>query len=180
MDFGAYVIFTKTPLDRKQMIDNLIHCIGTEVETPADEIVLLNKCNNVNMWHLCIRKSLIATMRERAEEVGLRFSVYRVGNQQVPSGYTYAFYVPRGEETFANLTQLLESLDGKFIRPESYQIHQLEKSLIVAFSKNNDVYPKRFIKTLKAILNGHMCGNGEKLSVRWCRHGALQNINIIK
>lgn len=186
-EYGVYVIFSEKPMLNKMMQDYIVKCANTE--TPETDILMLRKCldkevEDTKRWHICMRKELLEVVRENGKEHGLTIYVYRASQKPIGKNKTYAFYIPYdSEEKKNNIKQLFTSLEGKFIRPGSYNFHDpLPRAngedrgyFLVSFKKNGDYFPRPYIRTLRALINDSpICG--DRLDVKWCSHRVLVDV----
>ncbi len=188
-DYGAYVVSSEISMNLDEMKARLQLCLELTPETFQEKVLHLRKCkhreiDDTKRWHLCMTKELIAKARENAESYKMSFYVYRPSKKPLGKGKTYAYYIPcRGPEMKEQVKHLFDHLDGKFIRSGSYQLHNpnprtdgsQRQYLIVSFRKNNDVYPKTFIRTLRALLDDTVLGE-TSLEVKWCSHSVLRDV----
>lgn len=189
-EYGVYVIFSEHVYDWDTMHEAIVECINTE--TPETDILMLRKCldnskdvEDTMRWHLCMRKELLQNLRENGKQRGLSVYIYRANQKQIGLGKTYAFYIPceTGEKKEL-VKQVFSRLEGKFVRPGSYQIHEpkphqngeVRKYLLVSFEKKGEYFPRPFIRTLRALLNDMYIAPGVKLDVKWCSHRVLSDV----
>ena len=186
-EYGVYVIFSEQSMDYDAMSTLMEDCSNTE--TPETDILMLRKCldkdvEDTKRWHICMKKELLETVRQNCSEHGLTVYVYRASQKPIGKNKTYAFYIPyNNEERKNSIKQLFASLEGKFIRPGSYNFHEpLPREggedrgyFLVSFEKSGEYFPRPFIRTLRALLNdSEVCG--ERLDVKWCSHRVLVDV----
>lgn len=188
-EYGAYVISSKTQMTFDEMTTCLHQCLALSPEQYNDRVLHLRKCNHRDVedtkrWHLCMAKALIATARENAEAHGLTFYIYRPNKKPLGRGKTYAYYIPYQSVLMKEqIVALFARLDGRFIRTGSYNLHHPSprsdgserKYIIVSFQKTNDVYPRSFIRVLRALLDDSQIGQGS-VEVKWCSHSVLKDV----
>jgi len=186
-EYGVYVIFSENPMEQEEMYKLIWGCMNTE--NPETDILMLRKCldkdvEDTKRWHICMRKELLEVVREQGKQYGLTLYVYRASQKPIGRNKTYAFYIPYdSEEKKSSIRQLFASLEGKFIRPGSYNFHDpLPRAngedrgyFLVSFEKNGDYFPRPFIRTLRALINdSQICG--DRLDVKWCSHRVLTDV----
>ena len=186
-EYGVYVIFSERPMLNHMMQDYIVQCTNTE--NPETDILMLRKClekdvDDTKRWHVCMRKDLLQKLRENGEEHGLKVYVYKPNQKPIGRNKTYAYYIPYDtEEKKESVKQLFKSLEGKYIRPDSYSFHEpLPREngeergyILVSFKKNGDYFPRPFIRTLRALINdSSVCG--DRLDVKWCSHRVLTDV----
>ena len=188
-DYGAYVISSEVSMTLEEMRERLQKCLDLSLDKFNEQILHLRKCKHreiedTKRWHVCMAKSLIAQARQNGENHDLVFYTYRPNKKPLGRGKTYAYYIPyQSDEIRDQILALFDHLDGKFIRTGSYQVHSPaphldgteRKYLIVSFQKTNDIYPKSFIRTLRAILDDSVL-DSSNLEVKWCSHSVLKDV----
>ena len=188
-DYGAYVISSEIAMNLDEMRGRLQACLGLTPEEYDKKVLHLRKCKHRDIedtkrWHVCMAKTLIVPARENAEVHELVFYIYRPSKKPLGKGKTYGYYIPyQSTEVRDQIVALFTRMDGKFIRAGSYQVHfpsprsdgTERQYLIVSFQKNNDIYPKSFIRTLRAMLDDTVVGN-RSLEVKWCSHSVLKDV----
>ena len=188
-DYGAYVISSEVAMSLDEMRERVQRCLDLAPEEYNEKVLHLRKCKHRDIedtkrWHICMSKSLIAAAREHGPEYDLAFYVYRPSKKPLGRGKTYAYYIPyQSLEMRAQIVALFGHLDGRFLRSGTYQIHypvpRLDGTerqyLIVSFEKTNGMYPKSFIRTLRAVLDDSVVEN-RCVEVKWCSHSVLKDV----
>lgn len=187
-EYGVYVIFSENEHDIHSMREAIIECTNTE--NPETDILMLRKCldretQDTRRWHLCMRKELLQNLRGNGKEWGLTAYAYRANQHHIGDGNTYAFFIPCETDAKRDFVKsLFAQLEGKFLRPGSYHIHEphprengdQRRYILVSFEKNGDYYPRPFIRTLRALLNDMPLSEDDKLNVKWCNNRVLLDV----
>jgi hypothetical protein len=185
--YGVYVIFSEQSVDQSTMMETLKTV--TSSVNPGTDIPILRKCldkdvEDTKRWHVCMRKELIEVAREKGKELGLNFYVYRANQHPIGNGRTYAFYIPyTNQDQKQSILSVFDTLEGKFLRPDSYSIHYPTPRndgtdrgyMLVSFAKNGDFFPRPFIRTLRALIND-LDIDGMRTDVKWCSHSVLRDV----
>lgn len=188
-DYGVYVIFTKESMEKEALRDTLYTMASGVEESP--ELMCLRKCQDRDVadtkrWHVCMKKSIYEGIREHAEQQGIKMYAYRSTQKFLGNGKTYAYFIKYSDEAEREaIRSVFSTLEGKFLRPGTYQIHEPaayndgtpRNYLIVSFERKNGYFPRPFIRTLKALINDYVPNEtGRAIDVRWCSHSVLRDV----
>ena len=188
-DYGVYVVFTSESMEKEALRDTLYNMASEFEETP--DLFCLRKCNDrdtedTKRWHVCMKKTTYEEMRERAEGQGIKIYTYRSNQKFLGNGKTYAYYIKISNEAERDVIKsIFSTLEGKFLRQGTYQIHDplpykdgtMRNYMIVSFERKNGYFPRPFIRTLKALINDYTPEGMERpIDVRWCSHSVLRDV----
>jgi hypothetical protein len=185
--YKAYVVYSEESMGQEMMYSMIANCCGSQ--TPETDILLLRKCQDKDIedtkrWHVCMKKELFEGFKTNNNFTGLKIYTYRPNQKSIGKNNTYAYYIPyNSEESKLSFKRYFKTLEGKFIRPGSYTIHDpLPREggedrgyFLVSFEKTGDYYPRPFIRTLRALLNDSQVGE-ERLVLKWCSHRVLVDV----
>lgn len=185
--YGVYVVFTKETLDEDKVVDKLLSHMTQENDVLFCRSCLSQEKQPVNRYICCLRKSFYDHLQrncnfKRGEEFNI--TKYRTNNEPLSNGMTYGFFIKCSESEEQKIYSTFEKFEScGFVRQGSYCI-QKPKSypdgkprgyLIISFSKQEDRYPKQFIRKLKALLNNSSM-NGRRIHVNWASHSVIRDI----
>ena len=151
-----------------------------------NDVLFVRQCikdTKSDTFIVCINKELGTKLMEQKDEklTVLRYSVNR---ETLEYGQTWGYHIRCNSEIEKELEETFKKFeDNGFIRKGTYQLKKptsedgsRKEYVIITFKKNNDRYPKQFIRKLKGLIDyKKMCG--QNIKVNWIKYKSRPNQN---
>lgn len=186
-EYGVYVIFTKNIISEENMVDKLLSHMKSENDLLYCRDCVDKENNLVNRFICCIRKSFFTHLVENCNfkrEEEFNITRYRVNNQPLSNGATYGFFIKCNDSEKSKIIEIFDKFERNgFIRKNSYQIKtplpypdgNPRGYILISFLKNDNKYPKQYIRKLKALLNNSTIG-GRRIYLNWASNSVLRDV----
>lgn len=186
-EYAIYVIFTRDKVDESHVVDKLI-----SLSKNNNDLIYCRNCsdkegNSLNRFICCIKKTFYEHLLEKCDfkrDGEFNITKYRVNNHPLNNGTTYGFYIKCDDADEMKIREIFDKFEhNNFIRKGSYQINKpgnypdgrSRGYIIISFSKQDDKYPKQYIRKLKALLNNSKI-NDKRIYINWASNSVLKDI----
>jgi hypothetical protein len=186
-DYAVYVIFTRDIMSEEDVYNQL-----TSHSQRDSDILYCRNCHAnddtpSNRYICCIRKTfyehLVENCNFKRDEL-FNITKYRVNQEPLTNGMTYGFFIRCSDEEEVQIRSIFSRFEeAGFLKPDSYEFNvpnpypdgNRRGYVIVSFQKNNDRYPRQYIRKLKALINNSIL-NGRKIHVNWVSNSVLRDV----
>lgn len=186
-EYAVYVIFTKEFLSEDKVVDKLLSHMQKE-----NDVLFCRGCISadktpVNRYICCLRKSFFDHLQKQCNfkrDEDFNITRYRTNNDPLSNGMTYGFFIKCSEEEEQTIKSIFQKFeDSGFLRKGTYEIRSPKPYpngdrrgyVIVSFEKQDERYPKQYIRKLKALLNNSSI-EGRRIHVNWASHSVIRDI----
>lgn len=186
-EYGVYMIFSEKDITEKDIVDKVLTFSSKE-----NDILYCRSCfdstgKRMNRFIFCIRKDFYKDLVENhnfKRDSEFNITKYRVDNRPLTNGTTYGFFIKSNKEQQEKIKEIFEKFETNgFIRKGSYNIKEPQPYpdgtsrdyITISFERQNNKYPKHFIKKLKALLNNSQINN-DKIYINWVSSSVMKDI----
>lgn len=187
-EYAVYVIFTKDIYSVDKVVDKLLSHMQKENDLLYCRGCIAQDKTPTNRFICCIRKSFYDYLQKECNfqrDQDFNIAKYRVNSEPLSNGMTYGFFIKCNEEEEQQIRETFDKFETfGFIRSGSYNIKspnpypngERRGYIIISFQKQDERYPKQYIRKLKALLNNSLV-SGRRIHVNWASHSVIRDVS---
>jgi hypothetical protein len=185
--YAVYIIFTKNIISETEMVDKLLMHVQENSDLLYCRSCFDRENNQLNRFICCLNKKFYNHLVENCDfkrDSDFNITKYKVNNNPLSVGTTYGFFIKCNDDEKNKIIDIFNKFESYgFIRSGTYKINEPNPYpngisrgyIIVSFSKQNDKYPRQYIRKLKDLLNSSNIG-GSNINIKWASNSVLKDI----